>query len=326
METQDSVPTLSVVIPCYNEEEVIEMTCERVSKVLDGLDITWEVLLVNDGSADRTWELLTKIHNEDERFRAISLSRNFGHQPAVYAGLQNAKGKAVGVIDADLQDPPEILVECLEKWREGYQVIYGIRQKRKEMIFKRIAYKSFYRLFKKLASIDAPLDSGDFCVMDRAVVDTILSLPERHLFIRGMRAWSGFKSTGVAYERPARAAGEPKYSVAKLFQLAADGIFSFSVTPLRFATYVGSTVVGFCALATIFVIAWRVVGFEFMGSTAKELPGWAGVIVSVFFLGGVQLMFLGILGEYVARIYNEVKRRPRWVAKEFLGPPLQKDE
>ena len=321
----DDRPTLSVVVPCYNEEDVIEMTCERVKTVLDGLDITWEVVLVDDGSRDTTWELLKKIHTEDPRFRAISLSRNFGHQPAVYAGLQNSRGQAVGVIDADLQDPPEILVECLQRWQKGYQVIYGIRQKRKENIFKRTAYKTFYLLFRKMASIDAPLDSGDFCVMDRAVVETILSLPERHIFVRGMRAWSGFKSIGVAYARPARAAGEPKYSLMKLFQLAADGIFSFSVTPLRFASYVGTFVVGFCLAAILFVITWRLAGFEFMGSTARELPGWAGVIVSVFFLGGVQLLFLGILGEYVARIYNEVKRRPRWVAKEYLGNEFTKD-
>jgi glycosyltransferase involved in cell wall biosynthesis len=312
-------PTLSVVIPCFNEEAVLPMLEKRLLEALGGAGISWELVFVDDGSSDRTLEILSEMHRRDGRFKVISFSRNFGHQTAISAGLAYASGEAVAIIDADLQDPPDLLATCLRCWKDGYQVVYAVRQKRKEGPLKRAAYSIFYRLLRVIADIHIPLDTGDFCLMDRSVVNVLRSMPERNIFVRGMRAWAGFRQIGIPYERSARAAGETKYPFRKLLRLALNGIFSFSTFPLRLATWFGLSIVGLCALVVLLVSIWRFSGLEFMGHVAADIPGWAAGIVSVFFLGGVQLLILGLIGEYLARIYDEVKLRPRWVVSRSLG-------
>jgi dolichol-phosphate mannosyltransferase len=314
-------PLLSIVIPCLNEQAVLALLRQRLVEALERLDFRWEVVFVDDGSTDDTLDIVCRLHREDPRFKVLGLSRNFGHQAAVAAGLSYVEGDVVAVLDADLQDPPDLLETCLARWQEGYDVIFAVRRRRKEGFLKRAAYGGFYRLMRSIADIDIPADSGDFCVLDRRVVETLRKMPERNMFLRGMRAWAGFRQTGVEYDRPARAAGDSKYSFRKLARLALDGIFAFSTIPLRLATWFGLGIVGPCFLGAVFVILWRVLGFEFLGHTAHDLPGWAGGIVAVLFIGGVQLLIMGVIGEYLARIYTEVKLRPRWVVTTALGVP-----
>jgi glycosyltransferase involved in cell wall biosynthesis len=312
---------LSVVVPCFNEAEVLPLLYERLAAVLPTLGSAWEVILVDDGSTDDTWRRLVEFNGVDGRFKAVGLSRNFGHQTAVAAGLAHARGDVVAVLDADLQDPPELLGECLRHWREGDDVVYLVRQKRKEGLLKRSLYSAFYRLLDRFSAVHVPRDSGDFSLMDRRVVDVIVSMPERHLFLRGLRAWAGFRQRALPYERPARAAGETKYPLLKLVALAADGLFSFSIIPLRLATWFGLV----CVLAALgwglFVLVWRILGFSFLGHTASELPGWTGGVLLAVLFGSIQLMFLGVVGEYVGRIYEETKGRPRWIVRSLHGLP-----
>jgi dolichol-phosphate mannosyltransferase len=319
---------LSIVIPCYNETEVLPLLKTRLLESLPKLGVTWEVILVDDGSTDDTREQLAALHRADPRFKIISLSRNFGHQSAICAGLAFVSGNAVGIMDADLQDPPEIFSDALRKLREGYDVVYAVRRKRKENFAKRFAYALFYRALTYVAEVDIPLDSGDFCLMTRQVVTALNRMPERNVFLRGLRAWTGFRQTGIEYERDARVAGEPKYSFRKLIRLATDGVFAFSILPLRLATYLGFFAVAVSLLAGMFVLVWRLCGFRFMGYAAYQLPGWAAIVGGIFFISGLQFLILGCLGEYVGRIYAEVKQRPRWIAREALGfqtnPPAKK--
>jgi dolichol-phosphate mannosyltransferase len=259
------------------------------------------------------------MHREEPRFKVISFSRNFGHQTAVVAGLSHASGSVVAVLDADLQDPPEILKECLEHWRDGFEVIYCVRRQRKENFVKRSLYALFYRTLWFFSEIQIPLDSGDFCLMDRRVVDVIVNMQERNIFVRGLRAWSGFRQKALTYERAARAAGETKYTFLRLCRLAADGIFSFSTIPLRIATWAGVVSAALCGVLGVFVILWRLLGFSFMGHVPTDLPGWAAGAVLVIFFGSMQLIFLGVIGEYIGRIYEEVKARPRWIVRSALG-------
>lgn len=291
----------------------------RLVDALGALGVTWEVVAVDDGSTDETFALLSQIHDEDERFKVIRLSRNFGHQAALLAGLTAVSGQAVAIMDADLQDPPEVLGSYLEHWRNGYDVVYAIRQKRKEGVFKRMAYAVYYRLLKRISEVNMPLDAGDFCVMDRCVVEVLLAMPERNVFLRGLRAWSGFRQIGLRYERESRAAGQPKYSFRKLVYLAFDGIFSFSTLPLRLATWLGLAIVIPSFLGAVFVVFWRLSGLSIMGNTFESIPGWASSTFILLFLGGIQLFVLGIIGEYLARIYKEVKSRPRWITQTTLG-------
>jgi polyisoprenyl-phosphate glycosyltransferase len=229
----------SIVIPIYNEHEIIPELHRRVKSVIDHLDDQTEVILVDDGSRDDTFLQVTELNRSDPRFKVLRFSRNFGHQVAISAGLAHATGDAVILMDGDLQDPPEILPQFIAKWKEGFDVVYAIRKKRKENIFKRMAYASFYRLMKKLSYLEIPLDSGDFCLMDKRVAKVVNAFPERNRFVRGLRTWAGFRQTGLEYERDARFAGEPKYTFGKLVRLAYDGIFSFSTAPLRLAVYAG---------------------------------------------------------------------------------------
>lgn len=314
---------VSVVVPCLNEEAVIPRLRQRLTAAAESWGCGFEVLVVDDGSTDRSWELLQAICDNDPRWHALRLSRNFGHQAAVSAGLSYARGDCTVALDGDLQDPPEEIARFIEAWRNGYDVIYGIRMKRKESVLKRAAYAVFYRTLARLAEISIPLDAGDFCLMDRKVVDLLNRLPERGRFIRGLRAWAGFSQVGVPYERQARGAGVPQYTVVKLVRLALDGFFSFSVGPLRLATYMGFLVSGLALLGAVFTFFQRLFPDQFARIGLRPVPGFATTVISILFLGGVQLICLGILGEYLGRIYEEVKGRPLWVIRDARGFPVE---
>jgi dolichol-phosphate mannosyltransferase len=320
---------VSVVVPCFNEEEVIGLTHRRLVETLGGAaDFDIEIVYVNDGSRDRTEAMLFELADADPRVKVVSFTRNFGHQPAVSAGLRYANGDAVAVIDADLQDPPEVVAQMVDKWRAGYDVVNAVREKRKEGAAKRFAYALFYRLYRRLASIDVPLDSGDFALMDRRVVDVMNALPEKNRFVRGLRAWSGFRQTGVAYERQSRAAGETKYSFAKLVRLAFDGIVNFSTAPLSLIFGLGVATAILALAAAAGYLVWRLVDVPILGYTPGQAPGFTTLILVILFFSGVQLISIGILGEYLGRIYQETKLRPTYVVKEVRGgaaPALRGD-
>lgn len=311
--------TITAVIPCYNEEEVLPLLFSRLTAAAAAWGMEWSVICVDDGSSDATWQLLVDQSRADPRWKALSLARNFGHQTALSAGLYHADADVVAVIDADLQDPPEQLGRFLDKWREGFEVVYAIRRKRKEGWFKRLSYWGFYRLMSQLVSTPIPLDSGDFCVMDRKVVDTLRMMPERNRFVRGLRAWTGYRQVGLEYERDARAAGEVKYTFRKLVHLALDGIFSFSLVPLKLATWFGFAVSALAICGILFTLAQRLFPATFALVGLAPVPGYATIVIAILFMGGVQLTFLGILGEYLGRIFDEVKRRPPWVLRDSVG-------
>jgi dolichol-phosphate mannosyltransferase len=310
---------ISIVIPCYNEQEVLPQLFDRLTRAAAGFGSSWEVICIDDGSRDATWPLLERQSTEDPRWKGLRFARNFGHQTAVSAGIFHASGEVLVVMDADLQDPPEELPRFLDKWREGYEVVYAIREKRKEGPLKKLCYWGFYRLLASVVSNPIPLDSGDFCVMDRKVADVLRSMPERNRFVRGLRAWAGFRQIGIPYERQARAAGEVKYTLKKLLKLAFDGIFSFSTLPLRAATYLGAGVSVLALLGIAFTLLQRIYSDWFSSIGLAPAPGFATIVISVLFLGGVQLVCIGILGEYLGRIYDEVKRRPQWVLSATCG-------
>jgi polyisoprenyl-phosphate glycosyltransferase len=310
---------LSVVVPCFNEMAVLPQLHARLVASLDALGLRWEAIFVDDGSTDGTYEKLREMHTADPRLKALALSRNFGHQVAISAGLAAAEGDYVAVIDADLQDPPELISSAVNLLQQGYDVVYAVRRKRKGNLVKRAAYHVFYRLLGKLAEVKIPLDAGDFSVMTRRVVDVLNTMRERHRFVRGLRAWTGFRQIGLEYDRESRAAGATKYPFRKLFRLAADGIFSFSTGPLRFSVYLGMATLAFCFAAGLFILVWRLAGFRFMGHVAADLPGWSAVILALILFSGVHLTILGVMGIYLGMIYGEVKQRPRWVTRESLG-------
>ncbi len=302
----------SIVIPIYNEHETIPELYRRLKVVVDTLDGKTEIILVDDGSHDNSYELLKDINKHDPRVKIIRFSRNFGHQTAISAGIDASSGEAVILMDGDLQDPPEVLPQFISKWRENFDVVYAIRRNRKENLFKRTAYAVFYRLLKKLSYLDIPLDSGDFCLMDKRVIDTIKGMRERARFIRGLRTWAGFRQTGLEYERDYRFAGEPKYTFSSLLRLAYDGLFSFSTVPLRLAVYAGFLFSGIAFLGGLLIIYRRLVH-------GIDVVGWASTIVIIIFLGGIILATLGVIGEYISRIYDEVKNRPLYVIQEKIG-------
>ncbi len=306
-----------MVLPAYNEQEVLPQTYARFSAECPKfaeLGLDYEIIFVNDGSRDRTPEILDELAQQDPHIRAVHLTRNFGHQAAISAGLTVAKGDVVAIMDCDLQDPPEVLPHFLKKWREGNQVVYAIRKKRKEWFGKRLAYWAFYRLLAAISDLKIPLDSGDFCVMDRSALDLLNALPERQRFVRGLRTWVGLKQVGVEYERDARQAGVPQYTFKSLVKLAMDGLVSFSSTPLRFVTRIGVL----SAIGAVLIGLW-VVGVsihEWMLPPGVNHPtprGWASVACLVLLMSSVQLLSLGIIGEYLARIFLEVKARPTFL-------------
>ena len=318
-ENNATQPLISVVIPCYNETDVLPLLFERLTAAAKEWNVRYEVITIDDGSQDNTWELLTQYHETDPRWKAVRLARNFGHQIALWAGLKHVVGDAIVVLDADLQDPPELVPALLEKWREGFDIVFGVRRKRKESFFKRSAYFLYYRALAFLAEIDVPLDSGDFCLMDRQVVEAMTTVTEQQPFVRGLRAWVGFRQVGIPYERNARAAGELKYTFSKLVSLALNGIFSYSTRPLRLATYLGLFVSVFAFLGAIFTLLQRIFADQFAAWGMPFVPGFATTVIAVLFIGGVQLVCLGILGEYVGRIFDNVRGRPQFVISDARG-------
>lgn len=297
---------LSVIVPLYNEEEIVEKTFHVLEEELKNVE--HEIIFVNDGSKDKTREILEKLLPQAPHNKLVNFSRNFGHQAAFSAGLDKATGDAVVIIDGDLQDPPALIHEMLEKWREGYQVVYAQRKKRKgETIFKRFTAYGFYRCISKLTSIEIPPDTGDFRLMDRVVVDHLKSLPERSRFLRGLVCWVGFKKIGILYERAERTAGESKYPLRKMIRLAFDGITGFSSAPLKISFTVGCMAT-FLAFA---LLVWSILEKILVPDTTAA--GWASLMTAVVFFGGVQLISIGILGEYIGRIYEEVKQRPLYI-------------
>lgn len=300
---------ISLVIPLFNEEEIIETLYKRCISSLEKIGEPFEILCVDDGSKDNTFINLKEFYKKDNRFKVLSLSRNFGHQAAVLAGLTHAKGEYIAIIDGDLQDPPEILDQFYNKMNEGNDVVFAVRKKRKEGFFKKLAYWVYYRALDKVSDTEIPLDSGDFCMMRRAVVDNILLMPEQSLFIRGLRAWVGFKQVGLEYERDARLTGEPKYTFKKLFMLAYNGIFSFSRFPVKLFSRLGATVI-FLALIYTFYILLK----KFFWGDIPE--GFTTQIIFLSLFSGIQLLALGIFGEYITRIYDETRNRPLFIVKE----------
>ena len=306
--TPEHQPELSVVIPVFNEEENITVLHSRLTAVLEDTHIDYEIIFVDDGSNDNSLNQLQNLSVKDKRVLVVELARNFGHQVSITAGLDFARGQAVAVMDADLQDPPEALPEFIAKWRKGYDVIYAIREQRKEKWLKRSSYALFYRLLRRVANIDIPLDSGDFCVMDRRVVELLKSMPERSRFIRGIRSWVGLNQVGLPFERHARYAGQSKYTIRRLVLLALDGLISFSYVPLRFISFLGISV----SCLSIFLAVFYFVKKLLYGLSP---PGFATLVVSIFFLAGIQLVTMGVIGEYVGRIFEEAKRRPLYVLR-----------
>jgi polyisoprenyl-phosphate glycosyltransferase len=319
-DTPPRTPTLlSVVAPVYNEEELVEEFVARAIAAVAGY--AFELLLVNDGSSDRTPELLDRIADVDPRVRVVHLSRNFGHQAALTAGLEHAVGDVVVMIDADLQDPPELIGEMVEQWGQGSDVVYAVRQQREgETAFKLATASWFYKLFDKLAQVDLEPNSGDFRLLDRRALNALLAMTERSRFLRGMTVWVGFTQTAVPYEREARHAGETKYTLRKMLRFSLDAIASFSHLPLQLATYAGLLSAGVAFVAIPVVIGLRIAG--------SYLPGFGSITIAILLLGGIQLIALGVIGEYVGRVYDEVKHRPLYIVRDernrpaALGRPL----
>jgi polyisoprenyl-phosphate glycosyltransferase len=307
-------PLLSVVVPCMNEEQVLPETHRHLIGVLSQAPLSFEIVYIDDGSTDSTPDVLRTLQEQDSHVRVVRFSRNFGHQVAITAGLEHAAGDAVVVIDADLQDPPAVILEFLAKWMDGYDVVYGVRSERDgETPFKRWTAKLFYRFISRLSDTRIPVDTGDFRLMDRRVVDALLSMPERDRFVRGMVSWLGFSQTAVPYHREQRVAGQTKYSLFKMLRFALDGIFSFSILPLRLATWIGFAASGLSILGIVIVFLDKYFAVPGM------VKGWSSTVVVVLFIGGVQLICLGLIGEYVGRIYGESKRRPLYIVRERMG-------
>jgi polyisoprenyl-phosphate glycosyltransferase len=314
---REEMKLLSVVIPCFNEESVLRAAHERLTQAVSPIEgFDHELIFIDDGSRDRTFEILADLQTHDSHTRVLKLSRNFGHQIAATAGLEAAKGEVIVVIDADLQDPPEVISKMVNLWREGNHVVYGSRTTRAgESRFKLMTAKAFYRIINRFSDTSIPVDTGDFRLMDRSVVDVLLAMPERGRFLRGMVSWVGFRQVPLPYERDARHAGRTKYSLLKMIQFAMDGIFSFSVLPLRLATFTGMVAIWLAIGGIILAVVVRLLRLYDL----QLGRGWASLFVAVLFMGGVQLLTLGVMGEYLGRIYTEVKRRPLYAVQERLG-------
>lgn len=312
-----SEPVYSIIAPIFNERENLLELYQRVKEVMEQSGETWELLLIDDGCTDGSTQIIRDLGAQDERVRPIIFARNFGHQIAVSAGLDYSRGQAVVIIDSDLQDPPEVILDLIAKWREGYEVVYAVRAEREgESWFKLFTASLFYRLIFRITDIDIPLDTGDFRLIDRQVVNVLKQMRERHRFLRGMSSWVGFKQVGVPYRRAARHAGETKYPFRKMLRLAINAVTSFSYFPLQLATYMGFISAGISTLAIPVVIITRLTG-------AQAFFGQATTLIAVLFLGGVQLISLGILGEYIGRLYDEAKGRPLYIVRQEKMPLAQ---
>jgi polyisoprenyl-phosphate glycosyltransferase len=302
----------SIIIPIFNEQKTIPELHDRLVKAAASFDCPYEVIFIDDGSRDESFATLKSIHERDPRFKVVRLSRNFGHQVAISAGLDMASGDAVILMDGDLQDPPELFPELVARWKEGFDVVYTVKRSRQEHRLKRAAFTAFYRLLHALSAIKIPMDAGNFSLMDKKVVAVFREMPERNRYISGMRAWAGFRQTGVIFDREPRFAGEPQMSLRRLVELALDGIFSFSNVPLRLAVYVGLLVALASFAGGLYVIYAKLF-------TDKAILGWSSTILSVLFVGGMILLTLGVIGEYISRIYEEVKNRPLYVIRDKIG-------
>ncbi len=302
---------ISAVVPIFNEEGNIEILYKKLKDTFNKIDKNFEIIFINDGSFDNSLNLLKKISRKDKKVKIINFSRNFGHMSAVNAGLSYSSGQKVAVMDADMQDPPFVIEKMYKKSLEGYDVVYGIKKKRKEGIVRKFLFKSFYRVLDKISNLKMPLDAGTFSILDRKIVDIIVSLPEKNKYFSGLRAWAGFKQIGVVYERGKRHRGK-EASFSRLFKLAMDGIISFSFVPLKMASFLGFI---FSAFAFVLIIVLFVLKFF----VDLGIVGWTSTITSILFIGGIQLITLGIIGEYLARIYDEVKRRPEYIIEEKIN-------
>lgn len=303
----------SVVVPVYNEESVVEECYRQLKEVMDTTKEPYELIFVNDGSRDATAEIVGDLCTKDERVKLINFSRNFGHQTAITAGMDFSTGQAVVVIDADLQDPPAVILQMIEKWKEGYDVVYGKREKRKgESLFKKATAKMFYRLLAAMTSVDIPVDTGDFRLIDRKVCDVMSRLTEKNRYVRGLVSWTGFRQTAVSYVREERFAGETKYPLRKMLRFAMDGITTFSYKPLKISTYIGFILAFFSFVYLIVVLCLRLF-------TDVTVAGWASILAVLLISNGVVLMMLGIIGEYIGRIYDETKNRPLYIVRETIG-------
>ncbi|MBI3941264.1 MAG: glycosyltransferase family 2 protein [Acidobacteria bacterium] len=306
---------MSVVIPVYNEEEVLPELTRRLRAILPTLGMEWDVLFVDDGSVDRSLEIVSSLARKDAHFRVVALSRNFGHQIAITAGLDHVDSDVTIIMDADLQDPPEVIADMLAKWREGFEMVYGKRISREgESWFKLATAKLFYKLLRRLSNFDIPVEAGDFRLLDRKVVEAIRQVRELHRFVRGLVSWVGFRQTSVLYQRRSRAAGQTKYPFFKMLVFAFDAITSFSVQPLRIASFLG-LFVAFSGVVGIFGMLYLKV------FTDRVVPGMASLFCTILFLGGTQLVFLGVLGEYLGRVYQESKNRPLYFIRETVNAP-----
>ncbi len=304
-------PIYSIIAPVFNEEETLPHFYQRVIQVMEGVGEAFEIVLINDGSRDGSYAIMQKLHASDARVRIIDFSRNFGHQLAISAGLDHARGKAVIIIDSDLQDPPEVIPELIAQWKNGAEVVYAQRSRRKgETHFKRLTAAAFYRLITRLTSVNIPRDTGDFRLLDRRVVDILITMREQHRFMRGLSAWVGFRQQAVTYERHERFAGSTKYPLGKMIHFSLDAITSFSHIPLKLATSFGFVLAGISLVGILIAAALRI----FTGA----IVGQASTLILVLFLGGIQLIFLGIIGEYLGRIYDEVRSRPLYIVREVL--------
>jgi len=305
---------ITLVIPIYNEHETLVELHRRITGAMKKSHEPYEVVFVNDGSRDASLATLRSLARHDPHLRVLDLARNFGHQVAISAGLDVADGDAVVLMDGDLQDPPELLPEMIAKRNEGYDVVYTMKRSRQEHVLKRLAFHSFYSLMRRFSSIPIPMEAGNFSLLDRKVVEVLRSMPERNRYIAGMRAWAGFRQTGLLFDRAARFAGKPQMTIRKLFRLALDGLFSFSNVPLRLAAYVGT-------LSAVVAFGGGLFAVYQKFFTDRATPGWASPVFSILFIGGLILVTLGIIGEYVGRIYDEVKHRPLYVVREKIGFP-----
>lgn len=318
---------ISVVIPLFNEEASIKALYERLMQAAPQWNMPYEIIFVDDGSQDRTCQLIKEKCAENQNLKLVRLSRNFGHQVAFSAGMKYAKGNAVVLMDGDLQDPPELISSFIKHWKQGYEIVYAIRKNRKEGFFKKMAYATFYKINNKLSYINIPENAGDFSLLDARVVHIINNeMTEYNRFIRGMRAYAGFKQIGVEFNRAERVAGEPKYTYRKLLKLAFDGFLDYSSIPLRLATYLGFAISFITFSIGLFFIVHRIFDFKVLGYSPSDTPGLATLAVGVFFLGGVILLSLGLIGEYLGRIYLEVKKRPVFIVDELVNLSAEKTE
>ena len=306
-------PEFSIVVPVYNEEESLPELLRRLAGLLEQLDGSAEVILVDDRSSDRSYDLMLEARERDSRLKVLRLSRNFGHQIAVTAGLDVAAGNAVIVMDADLQDPPEVVLDMAARWREGYDVVYAVREEREgETRFKKLTAALFYRLFRRMTDVSMPIDVGDFRLVDRRALEAFKAMPEANRYVRGMFSWIGFRQVGVPFQRAERFAGETKYPLTKMLKFATDGVVSFSSEPLRLALKLGFVVSGLSFLFGFLALVFKLAGLY-------SIPGLASIAVFISFLGGIQLLVLGLMGEYIARIHDEVKRRPLYLVSDAHG-------